>query len=105
VRFLGDPPILARHAQIAVRPPCKRESGVQVLSRAPITESDAGGRLHAVANRWMRFSGMAFGWSALRQFRVVLWEGTDLQSRSAGFDSLTARQFIQVWVAGIPAAL
>ena len=77
---------------------------MQVLSRAPITESEAGGRLHAVANRWVPFSGMAFDWSALRQFRVVLWEKTGLQSRSAGFDSLTARQIIQVWVAGIPAA-
>jgi hypothetical protein len=37
--------------------------------------------------------------------RVVLWEETGLQNRSAGFDSLTARQVIQVWVAGIPAAL
>jgi hypothetical protein len=39
------------------------------------------------------------------QLRVVLWEETGLQNRSAGFDSLTARQIIQVWVAGIPAAL
>ena len=38
-------------------------------------------------------------------FRVVLWEETGLQNRLAGFDSLTARQIIQVWVAGIPAAL
>jgi hypothetical protein len=37
--------------------------------------------------------------------RVVLWEETGLQNRSAGFDSLTARQIIPVWVAGIPAAL
>jgi len=36
-----------------VRPPCKREREVQVLSRAPITESEAGGVLHAVANRWV----------------------------------------------------
>jgi len=27
--------------------------GVQVLSRAPIMESEAGGVLHAVANRWV----------------------------------------------------
>jgi hypothetical protein len=41
----------------------------------------------------------------LPPIRVVLWEETGLQNRSAGFDSLTARQVIQVWVAGIPAAL
>jgi len=42
---------------------------VQVLSRAPITESEAGGVLHAVANRWVSPCGMAFEWSALRQPR------------------------------------
>jgi len=41
----------------------------------------------------------------LPPIRVVLWEETGLQNRSAGFDSLTARQTIQVWVAGIPAGL
>lgn len=41
----------------------------------------------------------------LLPIRIVLWEETGLRSRSAGFDSLTARQIIQVWVAGIPAAL
>jgi len=41
--------------------------GVQVLSRAPILESEAGGVLHAVANRWVPSCGMAFKWSALRQ--------------------------------------
>ena len=40
---------------------------VQVLSRAPITESEAGRVLHAVANRWVPSCGMAFEWSALRQ--------------------------------------
>jgi hypothetical protein len=42
---------------------------VQVLSRAPIVESEAGGVLHAVANRWVPSCGMAFEWSALRQPR------------------------------------
>ena len=41
----------------------------------------------------------------LPPLRVVLWEEAGLQNRSAGFDSLTARQILQVWVAGIPAAL
>jgi len=40
---------------------------VQVLSRAPILESEAGRVLHAVANRWVPSCGMAFEWSALRQ--------------------------------------
>jgi hypothetical protein len=43
--------------------------GVQVLRRAPIMESEAGGVLHAVANRWVPSCGMAFEWSALRQFK------------------------------------
>ena len=34
----------------------------------------------------------------LPPIRVVLWEETGLQNRSAGFDSLTARQIIQVWL-------
>ena len=42
---------------------------VQVLSRAPILESEAGRVLHAVANRWVPSCGMAFEWSALRQPR------------------------------------
>ena len=42
---------------------------VQVLSRAPIRESEAGRALHAVANRWVPPCGMAFEWSALRQPR------------------------------------
>jgi len=42
---------------------------VQFLSRAPRMESEAGGVLHAVANRWVPFYGMAFEWSALRQNR------------------------------------
>jgi hypothetical protein len=42
---------------------------VQVLSRAPILESEAGRALHAVANRWVPSCGMAFEWSALRQPR------------------------------------
>ena len=42
---------------------------VQVLSRAPIMESEAGRVLHAVANRWVPSCGMAFEWSALRQPR------------------------------------
>jgi hypothetical protein len=41
----------------------------------------------------------------LPPIRVVLWEETGLQNRSARFDSLTARHITQVWVAGIPAAL
>jgi len=40
---------------------------VQVLSRAPTMESEAGRVLHAVASRWVPFRGMAFEWSALRQ--------------------------------------
>ena len=42
---------------------------MQVLSRAPIRESEAGRALHAVANRWVPPCGMAFEWSALRQPR------------------------------------
>lgn len=42
---------------------------MQVLSRAPVMESEAGGVLHAVANRWVPSCGMAFEWSALRQCR------------------------------------
>ena len=42
---------------------------MQVLSRAPVMESEAGGVLHAVANRWVPSCGMAFEWSALHQFR------------------------------------
>lgn len=41
----------------------------------------------------------------LPPIRVVLWEETGLQNRSARFESLTARQVLQVWVSGIPAAL
>ena len=40
---------------------------MQVLSRAPTMESEAGRVLHAVANRWVPSCGMAFKWSALRQ--------------------------------------
>jgi hypothetical protein len=136
VRFLGDPPI-ARHAQEAVHPPCKRESEVQVLSRAPIRRVKQAGSCTRLLTDGCRVRGMAFEWSALRQFRKVkcagahprlesewhpsrvcgsrptafrqfgLSSGRRLVSKTglAGFDSLTARQVIQVWVAGIPAAL
>jgi hypothetical protein len=68
---------------------------VQVLSRAPITESEAGGVLHAVANRWVLSCGMAFEWSALRQHRgshvaclvglnpTMIREGRERSTRSA----------------------
>lgn len=45
---------------------------MQVLSRAPIKESEAGRVLHAVANRWVPSCGMAFEWSAPRQHGSVL---------------------------------
>ena len=65
-------------------PPCNLVSGrreVQVLSRAPITESEAGGVLHAVANRWV--PSLRHGLRVVRSppIRVVLWEETGLQNR------------------------
>ena len=68
---------------------------MQVLGRAPILESEAGGVLHAVANRWVPSCGMAFEWSALRQSRgsqvaclvglnpTMIREGRERSTRSA----------------------
>ena len=69
----GAIPARPTNSPVTHRQRCARlvsgKRGVQVLSRAPIMESEAGGVLHAVANRWVPFCGMAFEWSALRQLR------------------------------------
>ena len=73
----GRPTNFARHAQVRCARLVSGRGGVELISWAPLLFNN----------------------------RVVLWEETGLQNRSARFDSLTARQIIQVWVAGIPAAL
>jgi hypothetical protein len=77
-----------RHRQRCARLVSGR-SEVQVLSRAPMMESEAGRVLHAVANRWVPSCGMAFEWSALRQPR-----GSHVEL--AACDSLSPRSAI--WV-------
>ena len=77
---------------------------VRLAQPLPILEGEVRGAHPRLESEWHP-TGVWIETYRLPPIRVVLWEETGLQNRSAGFDSLTARQIIQVWVAGIPAAL
>ena len=94
VRFLGGRPICPSRTDSG-RPPCKREVRCKSSVGLQSMEGEAGGVLHAVANRWVPSCGMAFEWSALRQSRgshvaclvglnpTMIREGRERSTRSA----------------------